>query len=186
LFDRLEQQTQRSFIMKFSKLMILPLAFIASTLAFANSVNAPSLPRGVLAQMTVSGGFMAPGAFNTSTVSIDVNGVVTKSTFSGRDFRPGATPLTTIIGKLDNNQLRSLENAIDQIVPGKLVDLDPKGPAGADFPTIEYRVKNRYGTLTVAVRGGDAHTLMLRQNAANYVKNFMDLASVMDRAVRTR
>jgi hypothetical protein len=160
---------------KVSVLFLVAFSLIASSFAFAGSFGfaRPELPADTLAEVTVSGGFMAPGVVNTTIYEVDMNGVVTRISFHRGDFGPSRSS-SQVIAKLNNVQLRQLEGAISQIRPGQLVDASPNGPQGADFPTVSYLVQNGAGTFSIADRIGNGHTLILQEKPAYVVKAILD------------
>jgi hypothetical protein len=164
--------------MRLHFLFSLAIALISGSITSASAAenHRPGLPYGTIAQVTVSGGRMAPGFSNKTIYRVDSNGVVTESSFDVRNNMPVATPSTQILSKLDNSQLRLLQNTIGQAIPAELIDMHPNGPTGADFPTVSYMVQNKHGSFTVAVIKSDAHTLILPQRAAYYIKNVLDQA----------
>ncbi len=153
------------------KLMTIMMALMA----FAANGFAAS-PDGEIARLTISGGFMAPGAFNTTSYGIDSNGTVIKTTYRQGDFGP-ATTIKEVIGHLNNAQLRTLEKAIAKIEPGVLVDQNPEGPNAADMPDYSYQVIKGDEVIAVAAREGNGHLLLLQNVAAPTVKRILDNAS---------
>lgn len=160
--------------MKLTNLYLAIAAFVLSSSAMAaNNTSSTQLPNNVVAEVKIAGGFMAPGMFNTTTYDINTNGDITKTFYHAGDFGAGTT-VTSVVGHVTEAQLRDLQEEIAHISAGALVDVDPNGPMGADFPTVSYLVNTGKATILIASRGGDAHLRMLQQESAKTIKNFLD------------
>jgi hypothetical protein len=158
------------------KTLFIALVALSASFAQADALTPAQkgLDASVLAQVITSGGFMAPGAYNTTTYSIKTNGDVIRITLRGRDFVTGI-PTEKLIGRLDAQEQLRLERLSARIRPGALYDVNPNGPSGADAPNVSYQVNQSGKAVTVALRTGNLHIYALKQKSvALAIKTLLD------------
>src|SRR5688500_15759660 len=79
-----------------------------------------------------------------------------------------------VILKLSREAQQSLAALARDVVKGPLVDLDPEGSQGADFPNVAYRVNKNGRAILIAERRGDAHTYAILEGSALEVKRLLE------------
>ena len=163
--------------------MKTPFAFALATLIAISSITARAatffperkLDASILAEVVNSGGFMAPGFVNTTVYTIKKSGDIERTSYHRGDLTRVEQSVVWV-GKMNAEVQLRLERAIATIHEGKLVDIDPSAPTGADAQNIAYNVNQNGKLVTVANRGGNFHTYALKQKAALTVMHLLENA----------
>jgi hypothetical protein len=159
--------------------MIAAILVLMTTAAWAGNEGPQAtqdLPNKLIAQMSISSGFIPDWMPHTRNINIDVKGVVTAT----KTFQGGRTEVQKL-ARLAPEVLKNLKSKVESTLVGDLKEVDPEQPMCTDAPSTTYYAIHADG-LKVAVAGKAGCKDFSKENAteADYmVKNALEGLSLL-------